>query len=128
LECYILNLEIREIVIKDKPRTLKKFKAVDLKSNKFINAEIWNLENIINNNDKCLIKYALFQLGNKAVLTNTDYLSITVIESNVNLTALKLESSTTITTKIKTYANFETFATSSEQVANLTGNTNILTL
>jgi hypothetical protein len=70
----------------------------------------------------------LFQLGNKAVLTNTDYLSITVIESNVNLSALKLESSTTITTKIKTYANFETFATSSEQVANLTGNTNILTL
>jgi hypothetical protein len=64
LECYILNLEIREIVIKDKPRTLKKFKAVDLISNKFINAEIWNLENIINNNDKCLIKYALFQLGN----------------------------------------------------------------
>ena len=52
-------------------------------SNKFINAEIWNLDTIINNNDKCLIKFALFQLGNKAVLTNTDYLSITVIESNV---------------------------------------------
>jgi len=56
-ECSILKLEIREIVIKDKPRTLRKFKAVDLISKKFIDAEIWNLDTIINNNDKCLIKY-----------------------------------------------------------------------
>jgi len=126
LECFILNLEIRQIVIKDKPRTLKKFKAVDLISHKYINAEIWNLDTVINNNDKCLIKYALFQLGNKAVITNTDYLSITVIGSNVNLTSLQLPSTSTLYTKIKTYILFDQFTTATEQVGNLSGNVNLL--
>jgi hypothetical protein len=70
----------------------------------------------------------LFQLGNKAVITNTDYLSITVIGSNVNLTALQLPSTSTLHTKIKTYILFDQFTTATEQVGNLSGNVNLLTL
>jgi hypothetical protein len=70
----------------------------------------------------------LFQLGNKAVLTHTDYLSMTVIESNVNLIALNLQFTTTINTKLKTYINFEQFTPATEQVGNLSGNVNLLTL
>ena len=71
----------KTIAIKGTIRTLTKFSSIDSISNTNIATEFWNVTDSFSNNDKILIEYSSIQLGAKAVITNTDYIKITVLDT-----------------------------------------------
>ena len=50
-----------------------------------IKVELWNIDTILKNNDVIVINLALYQFKIVSVITNTDYITITVIEENYTL-------------------------------------------
>ena len=119
----------KTIAIKGTIRTLTKFSSIDSVSNTNIATEFWNVTDSFSNNDKILIEYSSIQLGAKAVITNTDYIKITVLESNC-LPSTTIPESTIIAScnqKLSNFSNIKDFIESLQIVCKFEGiNNNIV--
>ena len=104
-------------------RKLTKFTAFDEQTKTFINAEFWNQLQNLSNNDRVKIEYCIIQFGVRTLLTNSDYLKISVLESN--LTLENLPSSTLQTAnsdlKMNTYNNIKSFTSSTDVLGLIDG-------
>ena len=122
MECLVKNFAIKLITIKGSVRTSTEFTAIDSTDNANITIKFWNVSDQFSNNDKILIEYSSIQLGAKAVVTNTAYVKITVLESNC-VSPIILESSVVAPSnqKLGTFKNIKDFVESVQTVGNIEG-------
>jgi hypothetical protein len=85
-KCGVIQLEVKNITIKNSHRTLTKFMACDKVTQDTLKVELWNMQTNIQNHDLILINLAAIQKGSNATITNTDYISVQVLESNCSFT------------------------------------------
>ena len=111
----------KNLTIKNSHRTLTKFMACDKVTQDTLKVELWNMQTNIQNHDLILINLAAIQKGSNATITNTDYISVQVLESNCSFTDKIITTSTSMDIEMLSFENNTQFANSIETVGSLRG-------
>jgi hypothetical protein len=117
----VLEISHSFIIIKQRKRKLTKISAVSDDCSKSINIELWDLNTIIEQNDKCNIKFAQLKVFPKMIITNSDYFLIEIMEHNCELQLINKPNSLTNDAKSNKYTSNKTFADSKDLSATIEG-------
>lgn len=116
----------KNVLIKNIPKTLTSFIARDKMSSASIKVELWNIGTSLKNNDVVEIKFASYKIEINAVITNTDYIIITVIGENFALPNTSTANNTNVRSppdlKLNQFSDISTFANSKDKSGNVKGN------
>ncbi len=110
------------LTIKNKLKNLTKFSAIDLNSTFSINVELWDYEQLeLNNLDLIEINNFILKINQNKVITNSDYISISILDHNQTIDSNKLKLITVSEPKLNIFDSIQLFTKSKDQTAFVKG-------
>ena len=110
------------LTIKNKLKNLTKFSAIDLNSTFSINVELWDYEQLeLNNLDLIEINNFILKINQNKIITNSDYISISILDHNQTIDSNKLTLITVSEPKLNIFDSIQLFTKSKDQTAFVKG-------